>query len=339
MTRRLFPLSVVLLALTLIQVPAQTLALDASTAHPISAWNFDWDDNVLNMPTKIMVWDKVKKAEIPVSTSQWVFVKSEIGNSGEWKNRELRMKIADPKKRSLRYFGDELGPQNLFLRDALKAMEAPPAKWQGPSWNAFVTVLSDAEAAKRATIITARMHEPETIYAGLKELRKRGWIRNLPPLGNIYPVANLKLAKKLGGSVEAPASAKARVMEKLLAELNATPIAPNCPEVINREGNGREKMQLWAFSDDDYGNISTAVETLSQEVQKYPHVKIALYFTGLNNPLQRPHAIVLTPDGGTRPLSPEEQGESGLGRPYAQLLSGAASCIDNADSAGHCVAQ
>ena len=258
MKRRLFPLSLVLLALTLVPLPARIFAVNASTARPISAWNFDWDDNVLNMPTKIMVWDKVKKAEIPVSTSQWVFVKNEIGKSGEWKNCELRMRDRRPEKKISALFWGRAGTPESFSPRCTQGNGGTTGKVAGPELECFRHGVGRSRGGKEGHAHHRANARAGNDLCGIKRASQARVDSQPPSVGNIYPVANIKLAKKLGGSVEAPASAKAKVMEKLLTELNATPFAPNCPEVINREGNGHEKMHLWVFSDDDYGNISTA---------------------------------------------------------------------------------
>jgi hypothetical protein len=78
---------------------------------------------------------------------------------------------------------------------------------------------------------------------------------------------------------------------------------------LDAAGTVKAQVKLWGFSDDDYGNFSRAITALSPEVKRgrWPNVKIILFFTGFNNPKEKARAIVLTPDGGTRPLRNEER--------------------------------
>jgi len=266
----------------------------------ITGWNFDWDDNIFFMPTKIMLRNTVTGEEHGVSTRQFALIREKVGHPGAYQEFEL----ADD---AFRFFGDTNGA-NHFGQDVTAAVKGG-GRWQGPSWKAFVRAMSDEATAARTTIITARMHAPETIHAGLCTLQALGLIDNVPPLENMYPVNYPPLAEALGGSDAAsPSAAKTVVMEQILDELSATPVAEGTPAVLDAAGEGRRPMHLWGFSDDDYGNHSEAVKALSEDVAagRWPNVKIVVFFTGTNHPNETPRAEVLTPDGGTRPMTASE---------------------------------
>lgn len=276
---------------------------------PVTAWNFDWDDNIFIMPTKILLWDRENQKEVGVSTAQWALIRQEVGKPGPWEHFELR---PDLKTGSLRYFADENGEGNVFLKDVLKAMQGSRQSWQGPSWSAFLKALSRPESAAHTAIITARLHAPHTIYEALVELQRRKIIIYLPPESNIFPVAYPKFSQLFGGSASSPSEAKVQVMKRLLDTLEATPTTSDTPLVTNREGTGRAALHLWGFSDDDFGNFSTAVSALSEDVRKarWPHVKITIFFTGTNHPTQKSRAVAIMPDGRAREVNAKELEES-----------------------------
>ena len=68
---------------------------------------------------------------------------------------------------------------------------------------------------------------------------------------------------------------------------------------------GKKKLHLWGFSDNDFENISKALSVLSPEVAtgRWPHIKIVLFYTGLNNLVQRPGAFVIQSDGTLHPTN------------------------------------
>src|SRR5687767_7292172 len=116
-------------------------------AAPVSAWNFDWDDNIFFMPTRIYVFEKGTGKERAVSTTDFAILRENLGNY------EIK---DDPETGSFREFRDRPG-RNLFLEHVKHAVETQdPKVWQGPVFQAFQTALSDPNTAKWTTIITAR---------------------------------------------------------------------------------------------------------------------------------------------------------------------------------------
>jgi hypothetical protein len=111
---------------------------------------FDWDDNILFMPTKIHMQKEVdgEWIDTDVSTSQF----AEVRNADGW-----RIKDNDPDV-AFSEFRDE-GPRggDAFLEDAKKSLSD---KKFGPSWDQFLKCLVRGNIF---AIITARGHEPDTI--------------------------------------------------------------------------------------------------------------------------------------------------------------------------------
>jgi hypothetical protein len=280
------------------QIPREQVDLGkvgAKAPAQLTGWNFDWDDNIFFMPTQIRLYHRDTGEARGVSTADFALIREKVGKEGEWKDYEMRPD-------SLAAFGDDPTGRRNFFREDVEATIAALSKklWQGPSWRAFVTACSRKETAKHTTIITARLHSPETIHEGLQALKRMGLIRYLPPIENIYPVNYPPLARELGGSASNPSEAKAIVMKKILDRIEAQPLGPRARKVLSPDGTTMKRMHLWGFSDDDYGNFAKARDALAAEARRWPNVKIVVFFTGKNHPTEKPRAEVILPNGETR---------------------------------------
>ena len=112
---------------------------------------FDFDDNILHMPTFIHM-DKLVDGEwIPtdVSTSEFAKVRND---------KEVWRLLNNDPVSAFSEFRD-VGPRgdNAFIEDVKKALSQND---QGPSWDNFIKCLSEGAIF---SIITARGHEPDTI--------------------------------------------------------------------------------------------------------------------------------------------------------------------------------
>jgi hypothetical protein len=284
--------------LTLILGLLFSVSLFAVQPEQIQSYNFDFDDNIFTTAAKIYVWNPASQTEEGISTANWALYKETIGKEGHYKNHVTRPDF-------LREFGDT-GPygEELFawqVRDGLAHGD-----WKSPSFEAFVAALSDPHTRKYTTIITARMHSPRAIMKGLSVLYSQGLIPAYPDVNNIFSVLWPNFDPTLKGA--SPAASKAKVMTMLLDQIEATPMPQDADEVYNQDGTGLAKLHLWGFSDDDYGNFSKARDVLSPLVRqgRWPHVKILLIYTGLNNRNVAPHSIILKSNGEPRATIKEE---------------------------------
>ena len=115
---------------------------------------FDWDDNIMYMPTKIIVLSK-NEEEVPMSTEEFAEYRHQIGKEEfNFKGTTIVGFAPDP----FRYFGEQ-GNEG-FIADA---MTAPV----GPAWNDFVECINGGSIF---AIITARGHNPETLKDGIFNL-------------------------------------------------------------------------------------------------------------------------------------------------------------------------
>ncbi len=264
-------------------VSAQTSSQWVASAPRYFGWNFDWDDNIMFMPTKIVVFEKGTGIEKEVSTADFALMRDKVGKEGTaWANYEYRYEPQDTG--SFRYFRKGANGENYFLQDIKLAVETmSPDVWKGPSWDAFVAALSDPKSAAWTSIITARGHPPEHILEALEYLKTKGYFKYVP---------RLSMLKGVGGA-DNPSAQKVVEMRKMIAEIKA---AAGPLEV------------KWGFSDDDFKNYSAARDLLSADVKEGKHegVKIFLFFTGHNHPTETPKIEVINPDGSLRLARPDE---------------------------------
>lgn len=117
---------------------------------------FDWDDNILNMPTVIHMEKKDGDVWIPidVSTSEFALVRND---------KENYRVINNNPDEAFSEFRDN-GPRGVeaFLTDVKSAIYK---KRFGPAWNDFIECLTHGSLF---AIITARGHESEAIRMGIE---------------------------------------------------------------------------------------------------------------------------------------------------------------------------
>jgi hypothetical protein len=108
---------------------------------------FDWDDNIVHMPTKIVVLDE-DGDEVMMSTSDFADYREKIGKeSFPYKGSTVVGFAEDP----FRYFSVKGDAQ--FMDDALEAQT-------GPAWDDFREAINNGSIF---AIITARGHHPNTL--------------------------------------------------------------------------------------------------------------------------------------------------------------------------------
>ena len=133
--------------------------LNESQSLTLTYYCFDWDDNLLSMPTKINMEKLIGNdwAPTPVSTEHFAEIRNDKEN---WRLGQ------DP----FIEFSDD-GPRgdNAFIEDMKSCMGGAkypqdPVK-KAPSWDKFIQCLTEGSLF---AIITARGHKPETIRKGVE---------------------------------------------------------------------------------------------------------------------------------------------------------------------------
>jgi len=119
---------------------------------------FDWDDNILNMPTEIMVQTK-DGGEIGMATSDFAIYRSKVGKEEfDYKGETI---VGLDYTTAFRNFRDEVDPE-IFKKDVVKALEMNSF---GPAWEDFVECLTNGSIF---AIITARGHESAGMRKGVE---------------------------------------------------------------------------------------------------------------------------------------------------------------------------
>lgn len=251
---------------------------------------FDWDDNILMMPTKILMIKKVGNdwIEHPVSTAEFAEVR---GDTENWK--------IDYSKAFLEF--RDTGPRGsqAFLQDVISAISM---RNFGPAWNDFIECIVNGSVF---AIITARGHESETMRGGVEwiidnilsedqifemynNLRKFDYIYGGPddterilrgqPSKNELVKSYLDScefvgvsAPSRGGSPENPEKAKEEVLLQFKQKVN---------DYAKRIG----KVAKIGFSDDDLKNvkhIEDLVDNLHHE--QFPNI-VEIVVKGTKDP-------------------------------------------------------
>lgn len=239
---------------------------------------FDWDDNILNMPTEIMVLDK-DGGEVGMSTSDFAINRSKIGNEEfEYKGRVI---VGIDYATAFINFRDEADPE-IFKKDVVKAIEFGS---YAPAWDKFIKCLTTGAVF---AIITARGHEPEGIRKGieyiidniLSEDQKQVMYSHLLRFANLFKVEGADSLPRIlrgvasenelvvryldlchlvgvsapsrGGSPKNPEAAKEEALMDFITDAN---------DYASRIGYTAEV----GFSDDDPGNVSHVTHALSSK--------------------------------------------------------------------------
>ena len=145
--------------------------IDDSRTPIMKYYAFDWDDNLMFMPTKIYLKDKEGKS-VGMSTEDFAEYRTQIGKDDfEYEGHTIVDFDKDP-FRDFRVTGDKK-----FLKDSKTAKI-------GPAWSDFVEAINKGSIF---SIITARGHTPSIIKKAVYDLIKK----------NAHGIDSNKLAKNL----------------------------------------------------------------------------------------------------------------------------------------------
>jgi hypothetical protein len=137
-------------------IPVSSLreGFDDAGTPDLKYYAFDWDDNLMYMPTKIILRDE-NDNEVPMSTEDFAEHRHQIGKEPfDYKGNKI-VGYADQPYRNFREGGDKQ-----FKIDAMKAKT-------GPAWSDFIEAVNNGSIF---SIITARGHNPETIKDAIYNL-------------------------------------------------------------------------------------------------------------------------------------------------------------------------
>ena len=258
--------------------------IDDAGAPDEKYYAFDWDDNIVSMPTKIMLKDE-DGDEVGMSTEDFATYREEIGKEPfEFDGHKIVGFGNDP----FRYFGVKGDKQ--FIVDA---MTAKP----GPAWGDFVEAINNGSIF---SIVTARGHKPETlkqavynyIVSGYNGIDKDQLIKNLKKyrtfvgeedmsdddLIKSYLELNRYHPVTFGeGSAANPEELKVRAMDEFVSYIKGIAGILNKKAYIKNDisNNFIPEQPSIGFSDDDIKNV----EVMNKHFKDKPDNIVKTYST------------------------------------------------------------
>jgi hypothetical protein len=245
---------------------------------------FDWDDNILRMPTEV----KMEKNE----DGKWVPLRVSTEDFAHFRT--------DPNYRTIPDSFSDFTNNEAFLIDAKKAINN---KSFSPSYKKFIESLIYANPF---AINTARGHSPNTLKEGVKlfiqmvlsDDEKMMMINNikrelpqslvkglnnkqlidlyLDEMGEFYPVTSEEFGDRFGLNVKGGASNPENSKKVAIAHF-VEKVFKNVEKLIQ---SGEYTKVSFGFSDDDVKNVKATVELLEDELSKmYPEIHFVIYDT------------------------------------------------------------
>ena len=274
---------------------------------------FDWDDNILHMPTKIRMEHREDDGTwkpVEVSTATFALVRADVEHyrapGGVWAEafRNFEDSPCD---------GGEQTPPNRFLEDTIAALEkVEHGAKPGPSYQALKKTLREG---RLFAIVTARGHSPATIekavrifirYALTEEDRAvmmsnlRGYRRWIDGVGDgefgtdaeelDYYLGMCRYAAVTYAGFRARMANDPIYREKLaVASTVARPelakefairdFVEHVFHMLRRSGRLDRSVSI-GFSDDDVGNVKTVSSFIRRELSKrFDGIKFVVYDT------------------------------------------------------------
>ena len=275
---------------------------------------FDWDDNILHMPTKIRMEhleDDGTWKPVEVSTSTFALVRADAAHyrppsDGGW--AAAFANFEDPKNQTEVDEGN-----NCFILDTLDALEkVEHGEKPGPSYNALKKTLREG---RLFAIVTARGHSPKTIeravrifikYALSEDEREemmsnlRGYRQVIDGVGDgefgtdaeeldYYLGMCRYSAVTYSGFKERMANdpiykeklavATTAAKPELAKEFAIRDFVEHVFHMLRRSGRLNRSVSI-GFSDDDIGNVKTVSSFIKEELSKrFEGIKFVVYDT------------------------------------------------------------
>jgi len=245
----------------------------------IRAYSFDWDDNILKMPTTIKMLRRTDSGWEPIEVGTEEFAL--IRHNEEYKLGEGAF--------------DNFIDEETFLTDLEKALSMNSF---APSFNKFKEALIYANPI---SIITARGHDPQVLRKGMdlvishtfSEDELGRMIDNIqqtyPELEGenpeivlktyldsheYHPVTSKIFTDKFG--LEGGSAANPEENKKIALRDYVANIVSKASQMVNM---GNEKLSV-GFSDDDLGNINAIIPFIQEVLQvEFPDVDFVVYDT------------------------------------------------------------
>lgn len=259
----------------------------------IRVYKFDWDDNILKLPTKIKMYYKNKP--VYVSTSDF----TSLRNNSDYKLR-------DDAFEEFRDFG--LRGDNAFIEDTKMAIKNNKT---APSFMKFKEALI---YGNYFAIITARGHAPNIIKKGVMTFinlaltpdEKIFFKKNLKKIyGDLpyydlvdkyldeqryYPVSSPEFQKLFGSisGADKPELAKQIASKDFISYIEsvAKKLKAKDIRIINQKHKGDVEISV-GFSDDDKKNVIAMKELMLKLKKEKPNMRFVIYDTSNPNDVKK----------------------------------------------------
>lgn len=250
------------------------------------AYSFDWDDNILIMPTRIHLDYNINSNNIAdlgsegntmwvpvsVSTEQFRSIRHKLGTEFRYLNNDILQSFKD--------FRD----YNAFIEDTKRALSFNKL---GPSFQKFREALI---SGSDFSIITARSNPPKAIKEGIKVIinnalsyaERKEMEKNLNGLTideylnlqDYHPVSSQEFAKQFGlESVGTNPEEGKKIAFKSFVDRVVSQISKI------KDDDEFEGISV-GFSDDDLGNVEVVENLIRNELKKlYPEINFIVYDT------------------------------------------------------------
>lgn len=278
---------------------------EAVSTRDFKYYIFDWDDNILHMPTKIRLEHKEDDGTwkpVEVSTSTFAMIRADVEHyrapsDGGW-------------RAAFRNFEDEPG-KDRFMEDTIAALEkVEHGEKPGPSYNALKKTLREG---RLFSIVTARGHSPETIekavrvfirYALSEQDRQemmsnlrgyRQWLDKVEEFGSDAEELDYYLGMCRYSAVTYDGFRERMANDPIYREKLASATTASKPELAKefairdfvehvfhmlRRCGGLNRSVSIGFSDDDRGNVKSVSRYIQSELsRRFDGIKFVVYDT------------------------------------------------------------
>lgn len=226
-----------------------------------SFYFFDFDDNIMFLPTPIYILNTETGETMGVSTGEFANIQPLLGKPGKHESFSTFSVTIKGIRGSYHRFSDipedelQPGQRQYFVEDVEKAIDdAEKAgdrdKWKAPSWHAFHHACQEGWPI---SIVTARGHSRETLKAGVRVLVEKGKIDKEPNYHTIYPIGNEKVRR--GELDDAD-------LWRTTPDLKKCAIKESVDKALAKYGDKPE--HCFGMSDDDPQNVRLIVRAMRE---------------------------------------------------------------------------
>jgi hypothetical protein len=225
-----------------------------------SFYFFDFDDNVVSVPTLLYVFHKVTGHQKSLTTREFSQINEVLGKPGHWQDYELRLcdetgSFRRFREKKLSFFDRLLKRKQPLVEDLEKTVKSNQTQWRGPSWDFFWHAVHNG---RPLSIITARGHSAKTMKEAIGVLVKTRHLTRQPNYLSIFAVSNKVVRQNLGD-----------VDYKLHAsELKKLAIKESVASAFKEYGEN--PAHRFGMSDDDPTNIKLIIEAMQDLKTQYP---------------------------------------------------------------------